>query len=121
MFAFSSESTIKVHTFEENLHGSPVAFHVIKMKDSVFIWIGDQGNIDSLAVALSTPYSRTPLATPLMGHSADDSSCCLAARLSKKIGKQVFASYNFTKSDSSLMLNVTQRLLREITEKPEHF
>ncbi|KAF8797033.1 proteasome assembly chaperone 4-like [Argiope bruennichi] len=115
------DSTIKVHTFEENLLGCPVAFHVMKMKESLFIWIGDQGNFDSLAVAMSTPYNSAPISSSLMGPTADESSCSLASRLSKKIGKQVFASYNISQSDSNLMLYVTQRLIQEMTDKPEYF
>ncbi|CAL1295872.1 unnamed protein product [Larinioides sclopetarius] len=115
------DSTIKVHTFEENLLGCSVTFHVTKMKDSLFIWIGDEGNLDSLAVAMSTPYNSAPISSSLMGPTADESSSSLASRLSKKIGKQVFASYNLSKSDNSLMLDVTQRIIQEIADKPENF
>ncbi|GBL85353.1 Proteasome assembly chaperone 4 [Araneus ventricosus] len=114
-------TTIKVHTFEENILDCLVTFHVTKMKDSLFIWIGDKGNFDSLAVAMSTPYNSAPISSSLMGPTADDSSCSLASRLSKKIGKQVFASCNLSKSDNSLMLHVTQRLIQEIADKPENF
>ncbi|GIY94104.1 proteasome assembly chaperone 4 [Caerostris extrusa] len=116
-----AEPIIKAHTFKENLLDCPVTFHIIKMKDSLFIWIGDQGSFDSLAVAMPTPYDSQPISSTIIGYSADERSCSFASRLSKKIGKHVFASYNLSRNDSNLMVVVTQRLMKEITEHPDKF
>ncbi|KAG8181486.1 hypothetical protein JTE90_016573 [Oedothorax gibbosus] len=116
-----SEPTIKTHTFDAIINNTPITYHIIHMNSSFFVWIGDQGTFDSLAVAMTTAHSPLPISTVLLGHNAEDSSSSLAARLSKKTGKQVFASCNIAKSDGSLMIGVTQRLIKELEEFPEKF
>lgn len=91
------------------------------MNDCLFLWIGDQGNFDSLAVAMATHHSPLPITSVLLGHSAEDSSSSLAARLSKKTGKQVFASCNLAKGDGTLTVGITQRLMKELQDYPEKF
>ncbi|GFT58864.1 proteasome assembly chaperone 4 [Nephila pilipes] len=117
----TEEPLLKTHTFEDTLLDCHVIFHVIKMKDSLFLWIGDQGNFDSLAVAMKTPYSTSPVSSALMGHSADDYSCSLAAQLSERIKMQVFASYNLSRSDSNFITIIARRLIKEITDNPNKF
>ncbi|KFM65064.1 hypothetical protein X975_00697, partial [Stegodyphus mimosarum] len=50
----NSESGFISHTFEDTLLDVPVTFFLLKMKECLFIWVGDQGNFDSLAVAMNT-------------------------------------------------------------------
>lgn len=47
---------IIVHNFSENLFDNVVHFHVMGMKDSLFIWIGQKRELNSLSVAMCTKY-----------------------------------------------------------------
>lgn len=50
------ESKFKVHTFSETLLDQTVHFQVLRMKDSLYIWIGSSPELSSLAVAMCTRY-----------------------------------------------------------------
>lgn len=47
---------IKIHDFSERILERVVHFHVMKMRDSVFIWAGENLELNSLSVAMSTKY-----------------------------------------------------------------
>ncbi|GFT41278.1 proteasome assembly chaperone 4 [Trichonephila clavipes] len=121
MASAAEESLLKTHTFTDTLLDCHVTFHIIKMKDSLFLWIGDQGNFNSLAVAMETPYTTLPVASCLMGFSEDEYSCSLASQLSERLKMQVFASYNLSKNDSNFVYIVVQRLMQEIIDNPNKF
>ncbi|XP_054713389.1 proteasome assembly chaperone 4-like [Uloborus diversus] len=121
MSSSKDSDIISTHLFQDVLLDVPVTFYVIRMKDCLFLWIGDQGKFESLAVAIKTPYNSSPLCTSIMGYSADDHSSALAAKLSTRIGKQVFASYNLSNSSGSLVILVCERIFREYLGHPEHF
>ena len=50
------EPEIKVHEFSGKLLDSLVNFHVMKMADSLYIWIGTDPKLVNLALAMQTPY-----------------------------------------------------------------
>ena len=53
------EPRLKVHDFEAEVLQQKIYYHVIKMKDSLFIWIGTQpAKMGDLAVAMNTKYVR---------------------------------------------------------------
>lgn len=91
------------------------------MENCLFVWIGDKCIFENLAVAMNIPNATVPISTSIMGTFTDDNSISLATKLSKKTGKQVFASFNVSKSDDHLLLKVSKRLLEELTKYPEKF
>ncbi|XP_035230441.1 proteasome assembly chaperone 4-like [Stegodyphus dumicola] len=117
----NSEPGFISHIFEDTLLDVPVTFLLLKMKECLFIWVGDQGNFDSLAVAMNTPYSNIPICSSVMGYFADDDSCSLALKLSKRTNKQIFASYNLATNNNKLNILVHDRIIKELTEHPEKF
>ncbi|GFU75084.1 proteasome assembly chaperone 4 [Trichonephila clavipes] len=121
MASAAEESLLKTHTFTDTLLDCHVTFHIIKMKESLFLWVGDQGNFNSLAVAMKRPYTSLPIASCLMGFSEDEYSCALASQLSGILKMQVFASYNLSKNDSNLLSVVVQRLMQEIIDNRNKF
>jgi hypothetical protein len=110
-----------VHDFSEVLQNKVVNFHVIKMKDSCFIWIGNSpATLANLAVAMKTKYDVLPTTTSALGDTTDMSSSCLALRLSKKCEKAMYVSYNLP-SDPLLLSLVEKRLFDEISFQPDKF
>lgn len=114
------ESKFKVHTFSDTLLDQTVHFQVLKMKDSLYIWIGSSPELSSLAVAMCTRYDSVPSVANLLGSKADLNSSTLAQRLAKKTKKQCFVSYNVPTENMMLSL-VEQRINQEIKDRPHNF
>ena len=113
-------SGIMVHNFSECLLDNMVHFHVMKMKDSLFVWMGKKAELSSLSVAMCTKYSSTPAVSNLLGEVSDITSNTLAQRLAKKLKKQCFISYNLPPENTLLTL-AERRLVEEIDSKPNYF
>ena len=47
---------IRIHNFSEHFLDNVIYFHVMKMKDSVFLWIGTKAELTSMSVAMCTKY-----------------------------------------------------------------
>ncbi|KYM93638.1 Proteasome assembly chaperone 4 [Cyphomyrmex costatus] len=71
---------------------------LIRMKDSLYLWIGDSinGSMKDLSFALTSSFERQPIATKIIGFIADATSTNMAncKRLSMKFGKAVYFSFN---------------------------
>ena len=53
-----AESRIGIHNFSDTFLNSIVHFHVMRMEESFFLWIGHKENIDNLAMAMKTKFVR---------------------------------------------------------------
>lgn len=60
-------------------------------KGAIFIWLSDDGIIDSLAFGITRGELSIPISTTLIGDS-DDASNILAKRLTKKLSVPCFLS-----------------------------
>ena len=47
---------IRIHNFSERLLDTVVHFHIMRMTDSLFIWMGKEAELSSLSVAMLTKY-----------------------------------------------------------------
>lgn len=117
-----TKSNFEVHNFATEIAEMPVLFQVLKMDNSLFIWIGSgtDPTFSDLGMALCSSYDRLPLFTRLMGSNTDMMSLNLASRLSKKLERTVFVSYNLP-SDRLVLPAVEKRLQEEVTAYPEKF
>lgn len=112
------ESTLRIHTFSKNIYGTDIQFSVLKMKDSVFIWVGfdKSRRFSELNLAIQGKYGKTPLSTHLLGSSSDIISKMLTSKLSKRLEKPVFLSYNV--QDNQLTTEIVRTLMDEIKASP---
>lgn len=115
-----AECKFKVHTFFDTLLEQKVQFQILKMTDSLYVWIGTSSEMNALAVAMCTKYDSVPSVVNLIGSKADLSSTTLAQRLAKKTNKQCFVSYNIP-TENMLFSLVEQRINQEIKDKPQLF
>lgn len=51
-----AECKFKVHTFFDTLLEQKVQFQILKMTDSLYVWIGTSSEMNALAVAMCTKY-----------------------------------------------------------------
>ncbi|XP_039293637.1 proteasome assembly chaperone 4 [Nilaparvata lugens] len=111
-----AESSFTVHRFVDSVSDTSVLFEVLRMRESLLIWIGlnDQASFGDLSLAFNS------LSSKVFGHRDDSTSTSLANRLSRRLNKPVFVSYNIpaSKIDSP---GVERRLLDEITSNPSAF
>ncbi|XP_037530387.1 proteasome assembly chaperone 4 [Nematolebias whitei] len=112
---------VNVHNFSEKVMEQVVHFHVMKLSDGFFLWVGSAPVLSNLAVSMNSRYDSVPLSSLLMGDPSDTAANSLAQRLAKRTKKQVFVSYSLPMSDSSLSLLVENRIKKELELHPEHF
>lgn len=116
------DSSLAAHSFSEKIGSTVVLFKTLKMKDSLFVWVGgnEEPKLTNLCVAMKSSYEALPLTTQVLGSRADETSTGLASQLTRRLGKPVFASVNL-QLDSFLFPEVNKRLKEEIKNKPEYF
>ncbi|XP_022082214.1 proteasome assembly chaperone 4-like [Acanthaster planci] len=116
-----ARSRLSVHNFTETICEQSIYFHVLCLKDSFLLWIGQQpANMSNLAVALSTKIDSIPSASLLMGEMTDPVSTTLAQKLAKLTGKQVFVSCDLPQ-DRMLLPLVETRIINELKAVPDKF
>ncbi|XP_028659845.1 proteasome assembly chaperone 4 [Erpetoichthys calabaricus] len=115
------EGAISMHNFSEKILEQVIHFHVMKMRECFFLWVGTTPVLDNLAVAMCSRFDSVPLSTLVLGDTSDTTSNCLAQRLAKKTGKQVFVSYNIPRIESNLTLLIENRIKKEMELLPDKF
>jgi len=117
----SSECSVGLSEFSDSLSNINVSFQVLKLKNSVFVWIGnaEEKRMDDLSLAILVPPAEIT-STRLMGNILTPTPL-LTKRLSKKLGKPVYLSYNLPQSDNMLLEVVNKRLNKEIENFPDKF
>jgi hypothetical protein len=63
---------IMIHNFCERLLDNVVHFHIMKMKDSVLIWIGKKAELTSLSVAVCTRYVSVCVVSKASSHQVSN-------------------------------------------------
>ena len=115
-------SSFQVHDFIETFCDTCIAFTVLKMKDSVFIWLGlkNEPTLTDMSLAIQTLYSALPSSIKILGKTSDVTSTNIAIRLQRKLQKPVYVSCNVP-LDRFLLPAVEKRLAEELKNKPECF
>lgn len=112
-------STFKFHQFTAQVGEVRLHCHVVKMKDSLYMWIGDAKNpvMNDLSLALLSRYDPVPLSTKVLGAVADTTSTNMAQRLSKKTGKPIYVSFNVN-VDNITLPGVEKSIQEELAKHP---
>ncbi|OQV14647.1 hypothetical protein BV898_11153 [Hypsibius exemplaris] len=106
--------------FQATLQGLTVYFQLIRLRNSCFLWIGDSARrVDALSVALPNPFdNKAPLVTAITDRRTNDAQPVrdegqqIAAKLSRKLGAQVFVTYNVAEAseESDLLTAIEAHL-----------
>ncbi|KAM5167581.1 proteasome assembly chaperone 4 isoform 2-T2 [Callospermophilus lateralis] len=72
-----------LHNFSARLWEQLVHFHVMRLTDSLFLWVGATPHLRNLAVAMCSRYDSIPVCTSLFGDTSDTTSTGLAQRLGR--------------------------------------
>lgn len=107
------------HFFTAEICESFYTFRVLKMNQSVFIYIGQLGNelLDELAMAVPVDdFTSTTILGTLYGCDSQE----LAQQFTKRLKKQVFVSCNIP-SNNTVRLLLVKRIAEEIKNVPDAF
>ncbi|XP_074191387.1 proteasome assembly chaperone 4 isoform X3 [Rhinolophus sinicus] len=77
----SAGGEVSLHNFSARLWEQLVHFHVMRLTDSLFLWVGATPHLRNLAVAMCSRYDSIPVSTSLLGDTSDTTSTGLAQRL----------------------------------------
>jgi hypothetical protein len=81
---------IREYTFQETVLDVRVCVQILAMKDSFIVWCGTgRPTFQALDLAMMTPMDPVPVASTLMGDSADSPGPSLARRIAMKTDAQV--------------------------------
>ncbi|KAG5888005.1 hypothetical protein JTB14_016629 [Gonioctena quinquepunctata] len=109
------ESEFKLHTFRDEIMDKKLTFQLIKMKDSLLLYINDKDNIhfDDLSLGLKNRYDDSTLGTRLIGNFTEEYSKNIACKISKKLKKAVFMSCNLDPDRIIILMNFKGSSARE--------
>lgn len=108
------------HRFSVDITDSQYNFRVLKMRDSLFVYIGQSGVEVFTEMAMAMPMnSGECVATTIMGEQLC-SSQELAINFAKKLKKQVFLSCNVPQ-EPHIRPALSKRFADELRATPDHF
>jgi proteasome assembly chaperone 4 len=112
------DNQFKSHFFSTDICDTQFNFRILQMKESVFIYIGqnESEHFNEMAMAMQTPTSV--IGTSIMGGSTGSQE--LAEKISKRLKKQVFISCN-APDDRIVRPSIENRLIEEIKEHMDEF
>jgi len=108
------------HSFNGEVCGEVYFYKILKMKDCLFVWIGNDPTFDHLAVSTPSRVVSTPSCTTILGEDVENSHSPLAQKLSKRLKKQVLLSFNAASNEDTLQM-LEKRIIEEISKYPERF
>ena len=114
-------SNFRTHLFSKTIFGIDIQFSVLKMDQSVLIWIGfkEPKNFNDLSLGFQSKFNSIPLSAHLLGNATDVISKTLTSKLAKKLEKPVYLSYNI--SDNQMTPEIIKALVNEIDANPDCF
>ena len=111
-----------------------IQFHTIQFSSKcVYIWIGDnQAKMDNVSCSMKTSYQQEPVSIELLAYmnpeEEENLSTSLACKLSKKLNKQVFVSFNIPPelqkasfNETNLILMIEKHLFQQLKKNPQYF
>uniref|UniRef100_A0A8C3YVR7 Proteasome assembly chaperone 4 n=1 Tax=Catagonus wagneri TaxID=51154 RepID=A0A8C3YVR7_9CETA len=113
--------TVSLNNFSASLREQIVHFHVTRLMDSLYLWVGATPHLRDLAVAMCACSDPVPVSVSLLGDTSDTMSTCLAQRFARKASKQVFLSSNLQDTDSGFAVLLENRIKEEMEAFLEKF
>lgn len=117
------EPTFKLHTFTADIVDKKILFQVIKMVDSVMIFINLMDNMVLYDLSLglfNTRRMEEPVTTKIIGNFVEDISKNMAFKFAKRLRKSVYISCN-VENDKLMIPVIEKKLCEEIKSKPDKF
>ncbi|XP_076243478.1 proteasome assembly chaperone 4 [Calliopsis andreniformis] len=115
-----NECSFQFHDFVINAGDLTIACHTIKMDNCLYLWVGDlhDYSMNDLSFAIESRLTKEPLETKIIGPISKDVSSNIARRLSKKLLKPVYVSFNVEADNLSLPV-IERKLQDEFNKHPE--
>uniref|UniRef100_A0A5S6Q5B7 Proteasome assembly chaperone 4 n=1 Tax=Trichuris muris TaxID=70415 RepID=A0A5S6Q5B7_TRIMR len=85
-------------------------FLLCSYDESCYVWIGTSGNYGDLALALKRPDDDVCLSTKIIDKSGSPVCEAMAAKLAKKMGKQVFVGFDTEVESEEVLRFINQKI-----------
>lgn len=117
----STTSKFSSHFFNAEVAGQIINYRILKMENSLFIYMGkkDEEVFDGLALGLMIPHQNQESTATSILESPESRD--IAKKLSVRLSKPVFVSYNVNAVDRLMLPIIEKNLIQEIKERPECF
>lgn len=117
---------IKTHQFKALILDTTFFFQLTNFGKTIYLWIGTaEGEMNDLTLAAVTPYDKKgiPTTTKIIGSTGDNLSESFASKLTKKLGKPVYISFNVNLGAmyTTILRDIEDRLYEEIAMCPDKF
>ncbi|GBB93473.1 hypothetical protein RclHR1_02180015 [Rhizophagus clarus] len=105
----------QVHTYSHLFLSQQIYFQLTILQDSVFIWIGSEGNeiLGNLAIAMPSLLrnngTSSSSGTTVLANDVDETSKQLGQKLATKFNKQFIVSINLPPSTDQMMLSFAEK------------
>uniref|UniRef100_A0A1D1Y1Z8 Proteasome assembly chaperone 4 n=1 Tax=Anthurium amnicola TaxID=1678845 RepID=A0A1D1Y1Z8_9ARAE len=123
MLTEAATPRFEVHTYSHLFLSQQIHFQLTILQDSVFIWVGSEGNeiLGNLAIAMPSPLrnnSPTPSSgTTVLANDVDETSKQLGQRLATKFNKQFIVSINLPPSTDQMVLSFAEKKVLAIVKE----
>lgn len=116
----NQESRLEGHIFTADISDSLYNYRILKMKDSLFVYLGENDCevFTEMAMAMPMPNGECLVTTILGEHLG--SSQELALNFAKKLKKQVYLSCNVPQ-DRQIRPALSRRFIEEYKQNPDKF
>lgn len=118
----NSSPTFKLHVFRASVGERTVVYQVVKMLDSVFVFVNFSNDfrLVDMSLAIQSPYEKEPIGTQLLGDHPESITKSIAARLCKRLNKSAYLSWNVDCEKGTASL-IERRLHEEINKSADCF
>lgn len=113
-------SNFKEHNFEINVGNVAINVQITKMEGCLYLWIGkvSEDELNDLSFALPSKYEKSSVVTKIIGSMEDTTSTNIAKRLSNKLGKPIYVSFNLPVDNLSLP-GIEKKIHEEFQKNPD--
>ncbi|XP_003749885.2 proteasome assembly chaperone 4-like isoform X1 [Rattus norvegicus] len=112
---------VSLHNFSMRQWEQLAHFHVMRLMDSLFLWVGAMPHLRNFTVAMCSCFDSILVFTSLFGDTSDMTSTDLTQCLARKTSKQVFVNYNLSSTDNNFTLLIENRIKAEMETFLEKF
>lgn len=116
------ESKLGLHTFESEIMERKILFQIVKMQDSLLIYVNHKDNtcFSDLSLAIKERFGNKVIGTKIVGNLSENSANEISCRIALKTGKTVFLSCNVD-IDARFIPLLEKRLYDEMKAYPDKF
>lgn len=111
----SSEGSMQITCFTEDLHDVTLHFQIIKLSKQIYVWVGcNTTKFGHLYAAATTRPDNRVSVTSVLGGTSDNTGSSMARRLVLRTGLNIVLACNIPKDSPMLEAAVERKLVEKL-------